>query len=66
MQFFRKYVLLASLLLSFVLVALTEDTKSDDLYELLGIPRDADSKDIRKAFKKLAVKFHPDKNKVNI
>lgn len=36
---------------------------SEDYYELLGIDRDASHKDIRKAFKKLALKLHPDKNK---
>ena len=37
----------------------------DDYYELLGIPKSASSKDIRKAFKRLAVKHHPDKNKAS-
>ena len=34
-----------------------------DYYEILGVKRDADKKMIRKAFRKLAKTYHPDRNK---
>jgi molecular chaperone DnaJ len=33
-----------------------------DYYEVLGVPRDADAKAIKDAFRKLALRYHPDRN----
>ena len=38
---------------------------SDDYYQMLGVPRNADEKAIKKAFKKLSLEHHPDRKTEN-
>ena len=33
-----------------------------DFYKILEIPRSSNEKEIKKAFKKMSLKYHPDKN----
>ena len=39
------------------------ETAPRDFYEVLGVPRDADEKTIKDAFRALALEYHPDRNK---
>ena len=34
-----------------------------DYYEVLGVPRDADAKAVKDAFRGLTLRYHPDRNK---
>jgi DnaJ family protein B protein 12 len=37
--------------------------KCKDFYEILGVEKDSTENDLKKAYRKLALQMHPDKNK---
>jgi hypothetical protein len=45
-----------------LMVVLMCEAKGKDYYKILGVKRTADAKEIKKAARKLQMKYHPDKN----
>lgn len=69
-SYLSRYLLRATLCAYCVLILATrlqagasqKDEEEEDYYKLLGVPRTASAKEIKKAFRKLAMDYHPDKN----
>ena len=53
---------LSLLVYSLVLFSSVLGAVNRDYYEVLGLDKSASDKEIKKAFRKMALKYHPDKN----
>jgi len=56
------YYHLLSLMIIILLMSSASAESNRDFYKILGIKRSAKEKEIKKAFKKMSLKVHPDKN----
>jgi DnaJ-related protein SCJ1 len=55
-------MLLPGLSLAFLFLLFPLSLCAEDYYKLLGIDRSASEKEIKRAYRTLSKKFHPDKN----
>jgi len=55
-------MLVLGLIIYTVFYVVTVFAKGADYYSVLGVPRSASAADIKRAYRKLSLKYHPDKN----
>ena len=58
-------LVLVLLLVELPKIAKSQENEDKDLYAVLGVKKDASDKEIKKAFRKLSKKYHPDLNADN-
>jgi len=62
MKALYKHLLCVFLVLYFTQIYSISAEDNRDFYKILGIKRSSKPRDIKKAFKKMSIKHHPDKN----